>query len=62
MLNPSGRKMLGAQPLAVLVEGTLPGRLRGASVPAWPAADASGRRGDAAGAGAGAGDARGRAG
>lgn len=39
MLNPSGRKMLGAQPLAVLVEGSFPDTWSGRDVPAWPATD-----------------------
>ncbi len=38
MLNPSGKTMLGAQPLAVLVEGVFPDTWEGRAVPAWPAA------------------------
>jgi ABC-type uncharacterized transport system involved in gliding motility auxiliary subunit len=38
MVNPAGQKMLGAQPLAVLVEGTFPDNWAGRAAPAWPGA------------------------
>ena len=37
MLNPQGKKMLGAKPLAVEVEGVFPDTFEGHEVPAWPA-------------------------
>jgi ABC-2 type transport system permease protein len=39
MINPAGKKMLGEQPLAVLVEGTFPDTWAGKPVPAWPGDD-----------------------
>ncbi len=36
-VNPDGKTMLGAQPLAVLVEGQFPDAYAGLDVPAWPA-------------------------
>ncbi|MEN8007059.1 MAG: GldG family protein [Candidatus Krumholzibacteriota bacterium] len=38
MLNPEGRSLDGAQPLAVMVQGTFPDTFEGRDVPAWPAA------------------------
>ncbi len=38
MLDPRGKKMLGPQPLAVMVEGVFPDTFEGREVPAWPAA------------------------
>ncbi|MFT5784434.1 MAG: ABC-2 type transport system permease protein, partial [Candidatus Krumholzibacteriia bacterium] len=39
MLDPNGKNMLGAQPLAVMVEGTFPDTFVGSVVPAWPAVE-----------------------
>lgn len=36
MIDPAGKKKLGTQPLAVLVEGTFPDTWAGKPVPAWP--------------------------
>jgi len=37
MLNPNGKQMLGAQPLALMIEGQFPDTFEGREVPAWPA-------------------------
>lgn len=42
MINPAGQKMLGGQPLAVLVEGAFPDTWAGRAVPAWPGSGESG--------------------
>jgi ABC-type uncharacterized transport system involved in gliding motility auxiliary subunit len=42
MINPTGQKMLGGQPLAVLVEGTFPDTWAGRAAPAWPGAGDNG--------------------
>jgi len=39
MLSPEGKNKLGAQPLAVLVEGIFPDTFEGREVPAWPGAE-----------------------
>jgi hypothetical protein len=36
MMNPEGKNMTGAQPLAVLVEGIFPDTFAGGEIPAWP--------------------------
>jgi hypothetical protein len=36
MLSPQGKKMLGSQPLAMMVEGVFPDSFAGHEVPAWP--------------------------
>ncbi len=38
LFNPQGKTMLGAQPLAVLVEGQFPDTFAGQPIPAWPVA------------------------
>lgn len=38
MITPAGKKMLGAQPLAVMVEGIFPDAWAGRPTPAWPEA------------------------
>jgi len=41
MLDPRGKKLLGPQPLAMLVEGQFPDTFEGKDVPAWPTAPAA---------------------
>ena len=38
LFSPQGKTMLGAQPLALLVEGQFPDTFEGQEIPAWPAA------------------------
>ena len=45
VLNPSGKQMLGPQPLAVLVEGIFPDTFEGRQVPAWPSTPPPGEAG-----------------
>lgn len=53
IFNPQGKQMLGAQPLAVLVEGQFPDLWAGQEAPAWPvdpaAAEGEGQADQAAG-------------
>jgi len=42
MLNPEGKDMAKAQPLAVLVQGIFPDTFEGRDVPSWPVAEAPG--------------------
>ncbi len=42
MITPAGKKMLGAQPLAVMVEGIFPDAWAGRPTPAWPEAPGAG--------------------
>jgi ABC-type uncharacterized transport system involved in gliding motility auxiliary subunit len=46
LLNPQGKQMLGAQPLAVLVEGTFPDTFAENGAPPWPTAAEAGTEPD----------------